>query len=131
MVKNRPASPGHTGVSNSISGSRRSPSRKWQPPPVCLPEKCHGQRGAWWAIQSMGSQRVSHNLVTEHEYKAVTGTWEFTNALHLLLRDLKSSTGEGNGNPLQYSCLENPMDGGAWKATVHRVAKSRKSSITS
>ena len=31
--------------------------------------------------------------------------------------------GEGNGNPLQYSCLENPMDRGAWQATVHRVAR--------
>ena len=35
------------------------------------------------------------------------------------------SPGEGNGNPLQYSCLENPMDGEAQQATVHRVAKSR------
>ena len=35
------------------------------------------------------------------------------------------SPGEGNGNPLQYSCLENPMDVGAWLATVHGVAKSR------
>ena len=35
------------------------------------------------------------------------------------------SLGEGNGNPLQYSCLENSMDGGAWWATVHGVAKSR------
>ena len=34
------------------------------------------------------------------------------------------SPGEGNGNPLQYSCLENPMDRGAWWATVHGVAKS-------
>ena len=34
--------------------------------------------------------------------------------------------GESNGNPLQYSCLENPMDGGAWWATVHGVAKSRE-----
>ena len=33
-------------------------------------------------------------------------------------------TGEGNGTPLQYSCLENPMDGGAWWAAVHGVAKS-------
>jgi len=33
--------------------------------------------------------------------------------------------GEGNGNPLQYSCLENPMDRGTWQATVHRVAKSQ------
>ena len=34
-------------------------------------------------------------------------------------------TGEGNGTPLQYSCLENPMSGGAWWAAVHGVAKSR------
>ena len=34
------------------------------------------------------------------------------------------SPGEGNGNPLQYSCLENPVDGGSWQATVHGVAKS-------
>ena len=35
------------------------------------------------------------------------------------------SAGEGNGTPLQYSCLENPRDGGAWWAAVHGVAKSR------
>ena len=35
------------------------------------------------------------------------------------------SAGEGNGNPLQYPCLGNPMDRGAWWATVHRVAKSQ------
>ena len=35
------------------------------------------------------------------------------------------SPGKGNGNPLQDSCLENPMEGGAWWATVHGVAKSR------
>ena len=34
-------------------------------------------------------------------------------------------SGEGNGNPLQYSCLENSMDRGAWWATVHEVAKSQ------
>ena len=33
--------------------------------------------------------------------------------------------GEGNGNPLQYSCLENPMDGGAWQAAVHGIVKSQ------
>ena len=37
---------------------------------------------------------------------------------------LGSSPGEGNGNPLQYSCLENPMDRGAWRATVDGVTKS-------
>ena len=35
------------------------------------------------------------------------------------------AAGEGNGTPLQYSCLENPMDGGAWKAAVHGVAEGR------
>ena len=50
-----------------------------------------------------------------------------------LLSGLGRSPGEGNGNPLQYSCLENPMDGGAWWATVHGVAKSwtRLSDFTS
>ena len=40
------------------------------------------------------------------------------------LRISANSNGEGNGIPLQYSCLENPMDGGAWWAAVHGVAKS-------
>ena len=41
-----------------------------------------------------------------------------------LIPDSRRSPGEGNGNPLQYSYLENPMDRGAWEATVHVVAKS-------
>ena len=44
--------------------------------------------------------------------------WELTHCLDLV-------AGEGNGTPLQYSCLENPMDGGAWKAAVHGVAEGR------
>ena len=38
-----------------------------------------------------------------------------------LIPGLGRAPGEGNGSPLQYSCLENPMDRGAWRATVHRV----------
>ena len=38
---------------------------------------------------------------------------------------VERSPGEGNGNPLQYSFLENPMNRGAWQATIHRVAKSQ------
>ena len=38
---------------------------------------------------------------------------------------LGRSSGEGNGNPLQYSCLKNPMDRGAWQATVHGIARAR------
>jgi len=41
-----------------------------------------------------------------------------------LIPGLGKSPGEGHGNPFQYSCLENPMDGRAWWATVHGVAKS-------
>ena len=42
-----------------------------------------------------------------------------------LIPGLGRSPGGGNGKPLQYSCLENPMDRGAWQAMIHRVAKSR------
>ena len=41
-----------------------------------------------------------------------------------LIPGLGRSLGEGNGDPLQYSCLENPMDKGAWRITVHGVAES-------
>ena len=44
--------------------------------------------------------------------------------LHLWSPDQEDSPGERDGNPLQYSCLENSMDRGTWKATVHRVTKS-------
>ena len=55
------------------------------------------------------------------------------NSVERFLRNFKDrvflgmalSWGEGNGTPLQYSCLENPMDGGAWWAAVHGVARSR------
>ena len=42
-----------------------------------------------------------------------------------LIPGLGRSSGERNGNPLQYSCLQNPMDRGAWQATVHGVTKSQ------
>ena len=43
----------------------------------------------------------------------------------IFIQSTKVSIGEDNGTPLQYSCLENPMDGGAWYAAVHGVAKSQ------
>ena len=49
----------------------------------------------------------------------------------ILCHHLNSKDGEGNGTPLQYSCLENPMDGGAWWAAVHGVAKSQTRQATS
>ena len=50
----------------------------------------------------------------------IPGTHEYT-----ILNSNRKLVGEGNGTPLQYSCLENPMDGGAWWAAVCGVAKSR------
>ena len=53
-------------------------------------------------------------------------SFQFT--LHVPVRNkafTQHRIGEGNGTPLQYSCLENPMDGGAWWAAVHGVVKSR------
>ena len=55
-------------------------------------------------LQSMGLRRVGHDLVTSLSLFCI---------------------GEGNGNPLQCSCLENPRDGGAWWAAVYGVAQSR------
>jgi len=55
--------------------------------------------------------------------------WPFTEKvstgkLWITIKMTRARVGEGNGTPLQYSCLENPMDGGAWWAAVHGVAKS-------
>ena len=47
-----------------------------------------------------------------------------------LIPEWERSLGGGNGNPLQYSCLENPMDEGAWRATVHRAAESGMTDAT-
>ena len=44
---------------------------------------------------------------------------------NIICQVLYQAFGEGNGTPLQYSCLENPMDGGAWKAAVHGVAEGQ------
>ena len=83
-------------------------------------------RGAWWAIVHgvpkswAGLSDFTLGFPGGSEVKASAG-----NAGDLGLIPVSGrSLGEGNGNPLQYSCLENPMDGGAWWATVHRVAKS-------
>ena len=81
----------------------------------------------------MGSQSVGYNWVTELNY-----LYYWASQVAQVVKnppanagDLGSipgsgrSPGEGNSNPLQYSSLESPMDGGAWWASVHGVAKSR------
>ena len=59
-------------------------------------------------------------IETNINFRTIKGNFWFTK---LLLTRFKN--GEGNGNPLQYSCLENPMGGGDWWAAVHGVAKSQ------
>ena len=79
--------------------------RQWHPTPVLLPGKSHGRRSL--VGYSPWGREESH-----------TTEWL---PFHFSL----SHTGEGNGNPLQCSCLENPRDGGAWWAAVYGVAQSR------
>ena len=76
--------------------------RQWHPTPVLLPGKSYGRRSLVGC--SPWGREVGHN-------------WETSFSL--------SCVGEGNGNPLQCSCLENPRDGGAWWAAVYGVAQSQ------
>ena len=66
--------------------------------------------------------RVNVDILGISELKW-TGMGEFNSDEHYIY--YRGQEGEGNGTPLQYTCLENPMDGGAWYATVHGVAKSQ------
>ena len=79
--------------------------RQWHPTPVLLPGKSHGQRSL------VGCSPWGH-------YESDT-----TEQLHFHFS--LSRIGEGNGNPLQCSCLENPRDGGAWWAAIYGVTQSQ------
>ena len=79
--------------------------RQWHPTPVLLPGKSHGRRSLVGCSPWDGKQS------------------DTTERLHFHFSF--SCIGEGNGNPLQCSCLENPGDGGAWWAAVYGVAQSR------
>ena len=79
--------------------------RQWHLTPVLLPGKSHGRR----SLVSCSPWGHEESDMTEQP------------PFHFSL----SCIGEGNGNPLQYSCLENPRDSGAWWAAVYGVAQSR------
>ena len=79
--------------------------RQWQPTPVLLPGKSHGWRSL------VGCSPWGH--------------WESDTTEQLHFHFSLSCIGEGNGNPLQCSCLENPRDGGAWWAAVYGVTQSQ------
>ena len=85
--------------------SRVHQRRQWHPTPVLLPGKSHG----WRSLAGCSPWG--------HEESDTTERLPF----HFSL----SCIGEGNVTPLQSSCLENPMDGGAWWAAVHGVARSQ------
>ena len=83
-------------------------------------------------LQSMGSQRVRYHLATDNNWWLSCKESDCNSEDRLQCRKHRLShwikkdsfSGEGNGNPLQYSCLGNPMDRGAWLATVHGVTES-------
>ena len=79
--------------------------RQWHPTPVLLPGKPHGRRSL-----------VGCSPWDREEL-------DMTEQLHF--HSSLSCIGEGNGSPLQCSCLENPRDGGAWWAAIHGVTQSR------
>ena len=89
---------------------RKNQRRQWHPIPVLLPGKSHGWR-------SLGGCSP-----WGHEESDTTERLHF----HFSL----SCIGEGNGNPLQCSCLENPRDGGAWWAALYGVAESDMTEAT-
>ena len=91
--------------------------REWLPSSMFLTGEFHGQRSL-----------VRYSPWGHNELDITKWQTHFCYTLvfdKLKLHTFKEVHGEGNGNPLQYSCLENPMDGEAWWATVHGVAKSR------
>ena len=90
-------------------------------------KKTHGQR-AWWATvhgntKSLTQMSDFHFHFTSYFMAQMVKASAYNAGYPGSIPGLGRSTGEGNGNPLQYSCLENPMDRGAWQATVHGVAK--------
>ena len=98
----------------------------WQPTPVFLPEESHGQRSlagySPWCHKSwtwLSDQTTTIQFYSIEPVSPALGDKCFTT------EPLGRSPGEGNGNPLQYSCLGNPMDRGVWWVTVYGVTKSQ------
>ena len=88
-----------------------------------------------WKEETTSSAHVQSEELRSSSSKASLVAWGFPGGSEVKASARNSgdpgsipgsgrSPGEGNGNPLQYSCLENPMEGGAWWATFHGVAKS-------
>ena len=94
----------HAACQGILQGQPHCRRRQWHPTPVLLPRKSYGRRSLigcspWGREESDTTERLH---------------------FHFSL----SCTGEGNGNPLQSSCLENPRDSGAWWAAIYGIAQS-------
>ena len=74
---------------------------------------------------AIGQELIKYNPQASYDQLLVKTSFTGTKSHRLFMYDLYLHSGEGNGTPLQYPCLENPMDGGAWKTAVHVVAESR------
>ena len=68
------------------------------------------------------NQYSENEDTTQSKLQSQCNPYQVTNGI---FHRTRTNNGEGNRTPLQYSCLENPMDGGAWQAAVHGVTKSR------
>ena len=89
--------------------------RKWQPTPMFLP----GESQEWGSLVGCRLWGLTESDMTEATFRSV-GKESAYNAGD----QSGGSPGEGNGNPLQYSCLENPLNRGAWQATIDASQKS-------
>ena len=98
--------------------------KKMQPITVVLPGKSHEQRSLV-GYSSWSHERVGHDLATKQDFPGGSDSKDSACNVGDLgsIPGLRRSLGGGHGSPLQYSCLENPMDRGTWQATVHEVAK--------
>ena len=115
----------HIAANGVISFFFYGPSSIWKPTPIFLPGKSLS-RGAWWAAVH-GVARVRHDLVTKPVFHRVcTYLYSLSSFLDFIFIShfSLSCIGEGNGNPRQCSCLENPRAGGAWWAAIYGVAQS-------
>ena len=99
---------------------------KWQPTPVFLPEKSHRQRHLV-GFSPCGHKELdaTDHTLHKHNQKVSLVVQIVKNLPQVQSLGLGRSPGEGNGNPLQYSCLGNPVDRGAWQATVSGVTKEQ------
>ena len=121
MVKNNPASAEDLGL---IPGSERAPGEgNGNPLQYSCLEKSQGQE-AWQAIIH-GVAKESATTWQLNNNKIVTCSFQFFLNYLIYLTNTNQMFREGNGNPLQPSCLENAMEGGALWAAVHGVAKSQ------